>query len=428
MGSHRIDLSDMPRGRFRSLNYHGKNSMTDMNLMMVGNTPLYIAKPKIVREEIAYTNGDLDLSRIDGEMFFERKTMTYSFVAMTEYETDPTGRSKAISNPLVKNRVSSSLVNSVTSWLYNEWVGGDITQEDMIDDAPTPTQVVGHYSSTEMHDTAYGVYKFTNVAVDDIQVSKAMFNQTWVEQVTITFSADPYLQSIDGEKVDISTFVDRTINSRNIQTALYIYRNFGPMTVFNYHTNAFWLNDMSQWFNDGLMLNDGYNWRFRIKIPYSEKIGIWLSDSPIFNNVQYPITSASGINFLDNDNPDQVMLSKAGGYGFVTPTYNAYTGYYEIVLDITFEDEWSAENKPYIHIEWGVLRYYDTSDQQHYYLDAYTKHNTATFFLNAVQKPFSTAFALEYGTGTRMINELHVRNENYDGLYKLRSDTTTRRL
>ena len=50
------NLSTYDRMTYRSITFHGKNSMKDMNLMMIGSTPLSEVVPKQVREEVAYAD------------------------------------------------------------------------------------------------------------------------------------------------------------------------------------------------------------------------------------------------------------------------------------------------------------------------------------------------------------------------------------
>ena len=81
------NLSDYDVTKYRSIIFHGKHAMRDMNLMMIGSTPLSDLTPKIVREEVAYADGDLDLSRIDNTSYFNTRTITYTFALVDEDQT-----------------------------------------------------------------------------------------------------------------------------------------------------------------------------------------------------------------------------------------------------------------------------------------------------------------------------------------------------
>ena len=404
------DLSGSDRDTYRSIIFHGKNSMRDMNLMMIGSTPLSEVTPKIVREEVAYADGDLDLSRIDGEIYFEPRTITYTFAIVDEY-----GLNVKQTN---RNKRMTGKQTDIYNWLFKEYVDYEIPRNEMVDIAgPLGESIIGHVYSTEMFDYAYGTYKFTNASVTEVKMSKAMFEDAWVETIQVTFTCDPYMQTFGGERIELATFVDRAVTARNVQTAMMIYTN-----------NRYYINDFTHWFWDdcGTHVSDTV-WRFRIRVPYSGPIGLRIDHAPTWNGVTYTISSIRGqttpLYFLDNDHPGQTSSTSSGGYCYTTPTTDA-NGYKIIDFSVTFEDAWTVENPAHIYIEWGVLRNFTVPNQNNYYMDAYTKDQSAEMYVNGTLTPFSTRFILQ----DRPLNEIHIRNYNYDGLYKLRFDTTSRRL
>lgn len=402
------NLSGYSVTKYRAIMFHGKHSMRDMNLMMIGSTPLSQVTPKIVREEVAYGDGDLDLSRLDGSLFFNSRTITYTFALVDELSDN--------ARPVANNARLIERLSEIYKWLYQDFVPYQSKTRDIIDwgdDTP-----FGYVGANEMFDSAYNPYKFTNATVTDMKVSKAMFEGAWVESLEITFTCDPYMQTFTGSRVEIATYADRAVmGSRNIQT---------QMMVFNNH--QYYLNDFSQWCwdNYGVHLTDT-KWRFRIPVPYSGKIGFWLAPTATWNDVTYEIDKAYGqtttLHFLDNDHSSSGITSRKGGYGYVTPTTDT-AGRKIIDIVVEFVESWTVENPPHIYIEWGVLRDYTVPDQNHYYMDAYTKSNSATMYVNGTETEFSEPFSLE----SRPLNEIHIRNLEYDGLYKFRFDTTTRRL
>lgn len=406
-------LADYSVTRHRAIMFHGKHSMRDMNLMMVGSTPLSPVTPKIVREEVAYGDGDLDLSRVDGELYFNTRTITYTFVLAEEFNA--TVRTRAKTTALVNH------LSDIYKWLYQDSAGYSVTNRDIFDGGSAQVGI-GYVSPTEMFDSAYGSYKFTGATVTDIQVSKMMFDGVWLESLEITFTCDPYMQTFVGARVDIATFVDRAITARNVQTVMMIYEN-----------NRYWLNDFFQWFSkDNASRLDSKKWRFRIRVPYAGIIGFRLAPSCTMNGVTYEINTAYGqdttLYFLDNEHPGETITSHQGGYGYTQPVPDS-NGYLVIDFVVDFVETWTPENPPWIVLEWGVMRNYTVPDQTAYIMDAYTKSNTATMYVGDAdghysEQDFSTAFTLT----TRPLNEIHIRNVDYDGLYKFRYDTTTRRL
>lgn len=405
-----MSLTHADKFKYRSIIYHGKNSMTDMGLMMIGSTPLSQLTPKSVREEIAYADGDLDLSEVDGEVYFEEREITYTFISIEDYVRGMEGK------PALKNRLVTNFTNDIYEWAYKQNVSSDIYRSDVYDGVEPGSpfdELLGVLAPNEMYDYGYGVYKFTGVSKPTIQVQKGMFNNVWVEQLSMTFKFSPYVQSYKGDRVELAVMADRSITSRNTQAMIKIFNN-----------DAYYINDQIRWFDghaDGSMLT-GTTWRFKIRVQYSGQIGMYLAPTATWNGVTYTVTSAEGLTWLDNDHPGQTFNTHPGGYGYATPAADS-SGYKYITLTVTFNQSYTADNPPHIYVEWGVLRQFDVPDQDNYYVDAYTK-STATMYVNDVETSFATKFSLP----ERPINEIHVRNTNYDGLYKWRYDTTTRRL
>ena len=404
------NLSEYDVTKYRSIVFHGKHAMRDMNLMMIGSTPLSDLSPKIVREEVAYADGDLDLSRVDNVTYFNSRTITYTFVLVDEEQ--------ATDKPVYRNRTLTNQLSAIYKWLYQDYVDYQLTAADMYN---IDSQLqIGYVLSNEMYDYGYGAYKFTNATVTETKVSKAMFNNAWVETLEVTFTFDPYMQTFYGNRIELATFVDRSITSRNVQTAMYVYTN-----------NRYFLNDFEQWFNTGTLVS-GKTWRFRIRIPYRGTIGFRLAPNPTMDGVTYVVTAATGqstpLYFLDNSHPGETITTHAGGYGYTTPIQDS-NGYSIIDFTVTFEDTYTVENKPWICFDWGVLRSYTVPDQTHYIVDAYSKTNSASMYIGDTEggyhtEQFSTAFTLP----TRPLNEIHIRNTEYDGMYKFRYDSTNRRL
>lgn len=412
------NLSTYDRMTYRSITFHGKNSMKDMNLMMIGSTPLSEVVPKQVREEVAYADGDLDLSRVDGEIYFEPRTITYTFALIDEHpsgDLTPVGKNKRLTNELTK----------IYRWLYSEYVDYHVPLADAIAiiGSLAPWADNCYVLKDEMYDYAYGVYKFKKASVTETKVNKAMFNGEWVETIEVTFTCDPYLQTFYGDKIELATFVDRTITGRNVQTALMVFNN-----------SSYFLNDYAQWFGEGNAVHaTGNTWRFRIRIPYSGTIGFYVPSRMTVGEDVYVITSMTGqttpLHFLDNEHPSETLSTRAGGYGYTTTTVDP-NGYKIIDFTVTYQDTPPEGVTPPVYIEWGVLRNYTVPDQLNYYVDAYTKTNSAVMYINPMDGSdiITVDFSTRFGLPVHPLTEIHIRNYEYDGMYKFRYDTTTRRL
>lgn len=413
------NLSTYDRMTYRSITFHGKNSMKDMNLMMIGSTPLSEVVPKQVREEVAYADGDLDLSRVDGEIYFEPRTITYTFALIDEHpsgDLTPVGKNKRLTNELTK----------IYRWLYSEYVDYHIPLADAIAiiGSLAPWANNCYVLKDEMYDYGYGVYKFKKASVTETKVNKAMFNGEWVETIEVTFTCDPYLQTFYGDKIELATFVDRSMTNRSVQTELMIFNN-----------SAYFLNDYYHWFGEGNAVHaTGNTWRFRIRIPYTGVIGFHMSPDMWVGDDHFVVTAITGqttpLYFLDNDHPGETIRTHAGGYGYTTPTTDP-NGYKIIDFTVTYQDAPREGVTPPIAISWGVLRNYTVPDQEHYIVDAYSKSNSATMYISHDPpdgeyhpQNFSTAFTLPEVP----LNQIHIINNEYDGMYKFRYDTTTRRL
>lgn len=407
-------LADLDPFKHRSIIYHGKNSMTEMGLMMIGNTPLSQLTPKTVTEEIAYADGDLDLSEADGKLYFETREITYTFISIEDYNRVRYGK------PVLMHRQVTDTTHDIYAWLYQTNDSKTLWLHDIDEFVPPGSPVDHEFTVTEyeLYDYAYGRYKFMNVRKPTIEISKAMFNDCWIEQISITFRVDPYLQTLVGNRIEIATMADHAINSRNMQSAIMVYTN-----------NRYYIRDFDVWLNghdDGVMLTNS-KWRFFVRVQYTGSIGMRLSPSCSVNENQYTVVDATGLTWLDNEHPGETFEHHAGGYGYGIPSVDSTTGEKRIILDVTFDQNYTPDTAPWIHVEWGVLRNYVVPDQNNYYVEAYSNHSP-TLYVGAPgygqEVPFSTRFSLE----VQPLNEIHIRNYDYDGLYKWRYDTTSRRL
>lgn len=361
-----VVYTDADINKVRSIFFNGMNSMTDMGLLMIGSTPLSSVSPKLVEEEVAYTNGDLDLSRSDGNLYYQTRTISYTFIFISPNEDSET--------PVEKNIKITDKMREINEWLY-----------DFNNTGTSWTAVYdGHsYSmdARDMLDTGYSL-KFQNARVESIEPGKGMFNEQWVDQITVNFKVDPIMVGRSGKVIDIATFGDRAVSLRRFvgnehwsttntavkpQTILTIFaKNVGVSGA----NKTYWMNDFGSivYNHEGTTTTTEFN--YVIDVPYTGKIGMYIDPIARDPNLSrdYEISSVrwgSGLDylpsgtlyFIDNDNPTGYVTEHKGGNLVTTST--GYEGRRVVCLHVTFANEYPVSTDtndwPRIYVEWGPL-------------------------------------------------------------------------
>lgn len=477
--------------KYRSIVYNGKNSMTDMGLMMVGSTPLSTVTPKSLREEIAFSNGDLDLSRIDGEIYFNSREITYTFITIHDFmlATDgnrgdlyPMGgqfgagdgvidendykqakfffdndywintpdlfhRADANANDVfditdltiieeaafgrsavARNKALTQTDADIFNWLYLSPKDGVAYTRDSAESYAI--------KSTELYDYGYGDYKFVNASVEEVQVGKAMFNDIWIQQITVKFKFDPYMQSLAGSRLDIVTFADRSLTSRKLDSGEYVQ---AELIIFN--NRSYFLNDLLQWGwsnrtpYPGSGTTSTKTWLFTMYIPYSGTVGMFIAQRDIIHmpggDVEYARTEITGdgniLTFVNNDRPGEEIHSAPSGYFYVNPVPTS-DGRYMLRFKVTYEKEWPVDDPPPMYIEWGVLRNFSVPDQNHYKLEIYTKNLDYIHISVNGNRQGVGSNKMNISLPEQPLNRLRFENPEFDALYKFYYESSKRRL
>ena len=261
--------TDADINKVRSIFFNGMNSMTDMGLLMIGSTPLSSVSPKLVEEEVAYTNGDLDLSRSDGNLYYQTRTISYTFIFISPNDDSET--------PVKKNIKITDKMREINEWLYD--FNNTVTSWTAVYD--------GHsYSmdARDMLDTGYSL-KFQNARVESIEPGKGMFNEQWVDQITVNFKVDPIMVNRESQVVDVNTFGDRALSLRRF-TGNEVWStsntNVKPQTIMTLYLknvgisgalNTYWMNDFSEMrYQDEGAVSDttGHSWNYIIEVPLAK--------------------------------------------------------------------------------------------------------------------------------------------------------------
>lgn len=97
----------------RYITFNGVSN-TDYGLIMSGNTPLLIPKPKQTSITVPYSHGTIDTSELDDQLYWNDLTISYSFVVTIPVLYHGTYRTTDQMNALCADKI-----DEVDSWLYS---------------------------------------------------------------------------------------------------------------------------------------------------------------------------------------------------------------------------------------------------------------------------------------------------------------------
>lgn len=115
------------------------------------------AQPRIITETVPYKDGSYSFSRMDGDLHYDNRTLTYTF--------------NVIANTA---ELANEKLSAVLSWVYSY-----------------------DESDNTLTDDHFGGYAFTGVYVSDTPTVEYIGGARRAAQVTVTFTADPYMKLLN---------------------------------------------------------------------------------------------------------------------------------------------------------------------------------------------------------------------------------------
>ena len=397
----------------RYIIFNGATS-TSKGLTMSGSTPLSDPSPKVSALEIELSDGYVDTSRIDGNLHYGPRDITYAF-AQTVPAYDMHGRAYSA---LEMNRLLANIVKTVRAWFFNN------TDRKLYDTAYCdPTAQTGYY--------------FDNAMVTSFRSSKSMGQDKWVIAYEVTFRCNPYLYEYGADPKKFVLFSGPTEAAVNMDRM--------SVRIYNVGTNQrmMWVNDNNTWVNakkDGGDSSTFYTARINVTYPakeiYSGPVGFYLNHymELDFNGATYKyhinalnVEGTRPVTFIESDKivtPREMGYSTQNGFEFAVSVY-ADTG------SAPLDDLLAANDNNFVfQLIWGTATVFDTPLTQPYIILGHVKgdqtfqqvtgHDAST--IQYVTRNFGETFELDNDP----YNELLMTTSNY-GFYELDNPDVLRR-
>lgn len=397
----------------RTIIFNGYDSWSDKGLMMSGATPLSDPTAKISALEIELSDGYVDTSRIDGNLHYGPREITYAFAQKVPVYDSHDRALDAVS----MNRIIVNKIKEIRSWLFAN-------------------------TNRRLYDTAYcdpatqTGYYFENAMVSSFKSTKSIGSREWLIAYEVTFRCNPYMYEYTANPIKFVLFSGPTEDAVGMdQMAVRIY-NCGT------NQRMIWVNDNNTWVNankDGGDASTFYTATIEMKYPakeiYSGPVGFYMNHYMIydFNGTiyKYHINAVNvergNVTFITSD---KFVTEKEFGYS----DQNGF----KFAVSI-YEDEGSAPladllaangNKFPFSIIWGTATVFDTPLDQQYIVQGHVKgdqtfqqvtgHDAATILY--VTRNFDEPFQLDNDP----YNELLMSTSNY-GYYELNNPDVLRR-
>jgi hypothetical protein len=281
----------------RVIIFNNKNSWSDMGLVMSGATPLTYPTAKISALEIELSDGYVDTSRIDGNLHYGPREITYAFAQRVSAYDETYGMALSSSR---MNQKCQAEIRKIHAWLHQK------TDTKLYDTAYcTPSEHTGYY--------------FVNAMVSSFRASKAIGQLEWIISYEVTFKFDPYMYEYDANPTKFVMFSGPTEDAVGMGQC--------AVRIFNKGTNQrmIWVNDNNSWLmtsaateSDGTYTCD-LTFKPAARDIYSGPIGFYLNHymNWEYNGVDYKyhITSvnpiAGGVTFIDSE---KIVTEREMGY------------------------------------------------------------------------------------------------------------------
>lgn len=382
-------------------------------LTMSGSTPLSDPVAKVSALEIELSDGYVDTSRIDGNLHYGPRDITYAF-AQTVYAYDSHGRAYSANE---MNQKLVDAVRTVRTWFFTK-------------------------TDCKLYDTAYcdpinqTGYYFENAMVASFRSSKSMGQDKWVIAYEVTFRCNPYLYEYGANPKKFVLFSGPTEAAVGMdQMAVRIY-NAGT------NQRMIWVNDNNTWVNarktggdSSTFFTADISMTYPAREIYAGPIGIYLNHYMTldFNGTIYKYhinalnVNQGAVTFIQSDKlvtPNEMGYSDQNGFTFAVSIY-ADDG------SAPLDDLLAANDNNFpFSLIWGTATVFDTPLNQPYIVQGHVKgdqtfrqvtgHDAAT--IEYIVRNFGETFYLDNDP----YNELLMSTSNY-GFYELNNPDVLRR-
>lgn len=374
-----INFKNLDITQYRYIEFNGFNSLTDLGLVINGLAPLSPVTPKIITKDIPLSDGIIDVSRVDGELHYNPREITYDFLFVNE-------KSKHYGQTIATEEYINNAINNVYQWLLGA-------------------------AGVDLYDSTYGNYKFTNASCISIEPKRTILGDDFVTVLSVTFRMDPWLVSKTGTRIDFAQFVDRAKVGTGQQSMCYIFDR-----------NKFWVNDNDVWITARKTSPHHYSFTYHLS-DYQGLVGIYLVTN--YSEAQLLIDSVT-------TSSNVTYMGVSTGHG-ANQYYWANLGRGDVTFNIVTTESSSEEFEEFgFELIWGVITQYQVPqdpitheyDHSHYHFYVYSSSNSVTMDMNQQGTFDWTTFTLP----DEAINAIGITNPAFDGFYKFYYDSTTRRL
>jgi hypothetical protein len=397
----------------RTIIFNGYDSWSDKGLMMSGATPLSDPTAKISALEIELSDGYVDTSRIDCNLHYGPREITYAF-AQTIPVYDDRGRAH---NAVHMNKLCVEAIRAVQSWFHGN------TNRRLYDTAYcNPATQTGYY--------------FDNAMCTSFKSSKSIGDTKWVIAYQVTFRFNPYLIEYTANPTKFVLFGGPTEDA--------VGMNQMAVRIYNKGTNQrmMWVNDNNTQV-DAIKTGGDSSTFFTARITfvppakeiYSGPVGFYLNHYMDFtlNNVLYKYrinainVQDGNVTFVESDKlvtPNEMGYTDQAGFQFDVSIYPVEG---TASLDTMLAQN---DNKFPFSLIWGTATVFDTPLDQPYIVLGHVKgdqtfqqvtgHDAST--IEYVTRNFGDTFTLD----DDQYNELLMSTSNY-GFYELDNPDVLRR-
>lgn len=165
----------------RHITYNGVDSLTDHGILIADGTSVENVTPRSAIDTIPQRQGALDGSRVNGELFYEPRTLTYKFKIFADTRAE-----------------LSTKEATVKAWLNS----------------------TGTY---RIADSNYSGYEFVNCVLKGITVEPGEVKSAYYMYLTATFTCDPYMQKTGTSRQRLTTWAAQGNTARAVIDNRYIY-------------------------------------------------------------------------------------------------------------------------------------------------------------------------------------------------------------